>query len=79
MAETPVAAIDIGTNSVHLLVARPVGTIWLRALQMTIVPLVAALLRRGPENSSRDKDPWPSRLGDDLDNWQMGAEGAGSG
>jgi hypothetical protein len=43
------------------------------------LPLVAALLRRRPEDSGHDKDPWPSRLGDDLDNWQMGAEGAGSG
>ena len=30
-----------------LLVAEPVGTLWLRALQMTIIPLVAALLVMG--------------------------------
>src|SRR5690606_32191681 len=30
-----------------LAVARPIGTVWLRALQMTIVPLVAALLVTG--------------------------------
>lgn len=38
-----------GTPAIEpvLAVARPVGTLWLRALQMTIIPLVAALLVLG--------------------------------
>jgi hypothetical protein len=40
-----------------LAVAQPVGTVWLRALQMTIVPLVAALLVTGIARTVATRGP----------------------
>src|SRR4051812_25010892 len=41
------AAWNVGTANSLILVAQPIGTAWLNALQMTIVPLVVALLVTG--------------------------------
>ena len=38
---------DIGSADTMLVIAEPIGTLWLQALQMTIIPLIAGLLFTG--------------------------------